>query len=80
MEALAWVIGIVGALFLLFQFPRPSLIFVGVGRPAQLHRDPCRGCQSRVDPKTVRCERPPDSAIAPQHLHRTVTIEVASPF
>jgi len=30
MEALAWVIGIVGALFLLFRFPRPSLIFVGV--------------------------------------------------
>lgn len=30
MEALAWVIGIVGALFLLFRFPRPSLILVGV--------------------------------------------------
>lgn len=30
MEALAWVVGIVGALFLLFRFPRPSLIFVGV--------------------------------------------------
>jgi len=30
MEALAWVTGIVGALFLLFRFPRPSLIFVGV--------------------------------------------------
>ena len=30
MEALAWVIGIVGTLFLLFRYPRPSLIFVGV--------------------------------------------------
>ena len=30
MEALAWVIGIVSALFLLVRFPRPSLIFVGV--------------------------------------------------
>jgi hypothetical protein len=29
MEALAWVIGIIGALFLLFRFPRPGLIFVG---------------------------------------------------
>jgi len=30
MEVLAWVIGIVGALFLLFRFPRPSLVFGGV--------------------------------------------------
>jgi hypothetical protein len=30
MEALAWVIGIGGALFLLFRFPRPSLIFIVV--------------------------------------------------
>lgn len=29
MEAFAWVVGIIGALFLLFRFPRPSLIFVG---------------------------------------------------
>lgn len=30
MEALAWVVGIGGALYLLFRFPRPSLIFIGV--------------------------------------------------
>ena len=30
MEALAWVIGIGGALYLLFRFPRASLIFIGV--------------------------------------------------
>ncbi|RYH06515.1 hypothetical protein [Tropicimonas sp. IMCC6043] len=29
MEELAWVVGILGALFLLFRFPRPSLIFIG---------------------------------------------------
>lgn len=30
MEALAWVVGIGGALYLLFRFPRPSLIFIAV--------------------------------------------------
>ncbi|HCP82474.1 MAG TPA: hypothetical protein DIT67_13215 [Octadecabacter sp.] len=30
MEALAWVVGIGGALYLLLRFPRPSLIFIGV--------------------------------------------------
>lgn len=30
MDALAWVVGIGGALYLLFRFPRRSLIFIGV--------------------------------------------------
>lgn len=29
MEPLAWVVGIGGAFYLLFRFPRPSLIFIG---------------------------------------------------
>lgn len=30
MEPIAWVLGVLGALFLLFRFPRPSLIFIGI--------------------------------------------------